>query len=48
MEVPVSDILEGSVNINYYSSEIVVYPSTSMIYGVVKILVSTSLTTLSI
>lgn len=28
MEVPVSDILEGSVNINYYSSEIVVYPST--------------------
>jgi len=28
IEVPVSDILEGGISINYYSSEIVVYPST--------------------
>jgi len=28
MEIPVSDILEGAININHYSSEIVAYPST--------------------
>lgn len=28
MEIPLSDILEGSININYYSSELVIYPST--------------------
>ncbi|MEM1858153.1 MAG: glycosidase, partial [Desulfurococcaceae archaeon] len=28
MEVPLSDILEGAISINYYSSELAVYPST--------------------
>lgn len=28
LEIPLTDILEGTININYYSSELVLYPST--------------------